>query len=55
MDIRAVDHVGIRVSNLERSLAFYAKLGFDQIYTDEKDPVAIVKNAAGVELSLIHI
>lgn len=51
--IVTVDHVGIRVANAERSLAFYRKLGFLPVYYDEHDPVIVVRNEAQVELNFI--
>lgn len=53
IEITRVHHLGIRVADLERSLAFYAKLGFDFVWRDPEDTVAVLKNAAGVELNLI--
>jgi lactoylglutathione lyase len=49
----AVDHIGIRVADAQRSLAFYAKLGFAPVYHDEHDPVIIVRNDAHVEINFI--
>jgi catechol 2,3-dioxygenase-like lactoylglutathione lyase family enzyme len=51
--ITAYDHVGLRVSNAERALAFYADLGFaiDPDFTDEH--VAEIVNAAGIRMNLI--
>lgn len=51
--IVTVDHIGIRVANAERSLAFYGKLGFLPVYHDEHDPVIVVRNEAQVELNLV--
>jgi lactoylglutathione lyase len=51
--IVAVDHIGIRVADAKRSLAFYRQLGFDPVYYDEHDPVIVVRNDAQVELNFI--
>jgi lactoylglutathione lyase len=51
--IEAVDHIGIRVRRLDRSLAFYRRLGFELHHRAKDDAVAVVRNAAGVELNLI--
>jgi catechol 2,3-dioxygenase-like lactoylglutathione lyase family enzyme len=51
--ITAYDHVGIRVTDAARALAFYADLGFavDPDYSNED--VAEIVNAAGIRLNLI--
>ena len=51
--IIAYDHFGLRVTNRERALAFYADIGFaeDPDYTNER--VAEVVNAAGIRINLI--
>jgi catechol 2,3-dioxygenase-like lactoylglutathione lyase family enzyme len=51
--ITGVDHIGIRVSDTQRALAFYGALGFDLVLKVEYDAVAILRNAHGVELNLI--
>ena len=51
--IERVDHIGIRVRDLERALAFYEALGFDLHHKVTFDAVAIIKNRAGVEINLI--
>jgi len=51
--IVTVDHIGIRVADAERSLAFYGQLGFLPVYSDAKDPVVIVRNEAQVEINFI--
>jgi|SRR5579863_2953918 len=51
--IEQVDHIGIRVRDLDRSLAFYGMLGFELVHKVTFDAVAIIKNAAGVEINLI--
>src|ERR1043165_471609 len=51
--IVTVDHVGIRVADAQRSLAFYRQLGFLPVYYDENDPVIVVRNEAQVEINFI--
>ena len=54
IDIPAVDHIGIRVRDLERAMKFYATLGFSLHARAANDAVAIVRNAHGVELNLVY-
>jgi lactoylglutathione lyase len=52
--IGAVAHVGIRVASLAHSQPFYEQLGFRLVAGPlGREPVAILKNAAGVEINLI--
>ena len=51
--IERVDHIGIRVRDLERALAFYRALGFTLAHRAAGDDVAIVCTEHGVELKLI--
>ncbi len=51
--IERVDHIGIRVRDLDRALNFYRVLGFDLLRRAKGDDVAIVRNGNGVELNLI--
>src|SRR5437016_785550 len=51
--IERVDHIGIRVRELERALAFYRVLGFTLSHRAQGDDVAIVRNEHGAELNLI--
>ena len=51
--IEKVDHLGIRITDRARALAFYATLGFRVEHEVEFDAVTIIKNAADVELNLI--
>ncbi len=54
IEIRHVDHVGIRVADLDRAVAFYEVLGFDLVHKDPSDAVAILKNPVGVEINLVY-
>ncbi len=51
--VERVDHIGIRVRDLDRALAFYRKLGFTLLRRAESDDVAIVRNEQGVEFNLV--
>lgn len=53
IDVQAFDHVGIRVTDSRRALAFYAELGFvpDPAFTTDR--VAEIVSAGGVRLNLI--
>lgn len=51
--IEQVDHIGIRVTDKARALAFYQTLGFELLHEVDFDAVIILKNEAGVELNLI--
>ena len=45
--IERVDHIGVRVHDLDRALAFYRVLGFDLLRRSQNDDVAIIRNAHG--------
>ena len=47
------DHLGIRITDKARALAFYGNLGFEIEHEVDFEPVVIIKNPAGVELNLI--
>ena len=51
--IDKVDHIGIRITDKARALAFYEALGFKVEHEVDFDAVIILRNAAGVELNLI--
>jgi len=52
--LTGIAHVGIRVHSLERSRAFYEKLGFDFIVGPiGPEPVAILLHPSGVNINLI--
>ena len=54
IEVARVDHVGVRVRDLDRALAFYRILGFELHAKAANDAVAIVKNAHDVELNLVY-
>jgi lactoylglutathione lyase len=51
--IEQVDHLGIRVSDPDRAMAFYGVLGFELHHRVTDDAVIIIKNADDVEINLI--
>ncbi len=51
--IERVDHVGVRVANADRAIAFYALFRFEVIGRAEGGSVVIIRNGDGVELNLI--
>lgn len=53
IQVEKVDHIGIRVSDPKRALAFYKILGFELLHEVDFDAVIIIKNGAGVEINLI--
>ena len=53
LEVLAYDHVGIRVRDRDRSVAFYALLGFEVTLEDEDAAVVILRNERGVEINLI--
>ena len=54
IEIAAVDHIGVRVRDLDRAMKFYALLGFELHFKAGNDAVAVVKNPHGVELNLVY-
>lgn len=54
INIEAVDHVGIRVADVERATAFYGLLGFTPLHHASGDAVVVIRNAQGVEINLIY-
>jgi lactoylglutathione lyase len=53
IEIERVDHIGIRVRDLDRALTFYRVLGFSLSHRAETDNVAIIRNENSVEINLI--
>ncbi len=53
-EIRGINHVGIRVNNLESARAFYEQLGFEFIIGPiGPEPVAIMEHPSGVNINFI--
>ena len=52
--IKQIDHIGIRISDLDRSLAFYKVLGFEFEHQSKNDAVVIISNRQGIEINLIY-
>ena len=53
IEIERVNHIGIRVADVERATAFYGLFGFAKTYQGGPEPVAILENGNGVEINLI--
>ena len=51
--IKQLAHIGIRISELERSLAFYRHFGFEAVHEDPNDAVVILTNGGGLEINFI--
>ncbi|MFC1664922.1 VOC family protein [Pseudomonadota bacterium] len=54
IDIQTVDHVGIRVADLDRSMDFYGLFGFVADHRAENDAVVVIKNPHKVEINLVY-
>ena len=53
IEIKAVDHIGIRVMDVDAALTFYGVLGFEFKHKVTDDDVTIVENANGVCINFI--
>lgn len=54
IEIDRVDHIGIRVSDLDRAEEFYELLGFEVFVRVSDDAVVILRNPYGIEINLIY-
>ncbi len=53
IEIERVNHIGIRVADADRAVAFYRHFGFEKTYEGGPEPVVILDNGDGVEINLI--
>lgn len=53
MQIKKLDHLGIRVMHVDKSMEFYKTLGFQVIREDHQEQVFVVKHPSGIEINLI--
>jgi lactoylglutathione lyase len=53
MRVTHIDHIGVRVKDADRSLAFYALLGFKLIIKAENEPIYVIRSDDGAELNLV--
>jgi lactoylglutathione lyase len=53
MHIEAVHHIGIRVTEEARAVAFYGQFGFRVVFREPAAAVVILVNDTGVEINLI--
>ena len=53
MQIKQLDHVGIRVMDADKSMQFYTTLGFQVTRKDYEEQVFVVKHPSGIEINLI--
>ena len=53
MQIKRLDHIGLRVMHVDRMMEFYQTLGFSIVRNDEKEKVFVVKHPSGIEINLI--
>ena len=54
IDIQTVDHIGIRVAELDRAMRFYSLFGFVLEHRAANDAVAVIRNRHGVEINLVY-
>jgi lactoylglutathione lyase len=54
IDIHTVDHIGIRVADLDRAMAFYSLFGFVAEHRAKNDAVVVMKNRHNVEINLVY-
>lgn len=53
IEIEKVDHYGLRIAELDRSMKFYQILGFEFHFEAPNDAVVIVKNEHDVEINFV--
>jgi catechol 2,3-dioxygenase-like lactoylglutathione lyase family enzyme len=53
-NIETIDHIGIRVADIDRAMIFYSLFGFVVEHRAGNDAVVVMKNHHGVEINLIY-
>ena len=53
INIDRVDHIGIRVADLDRAMTFYRIFGFQEVGAADNDDVVVMKNGQDVEINII--
>ena len=53
INIDRVDHIGIRVADLDRAMTFYRIFGFEEVRAADNDDVVVMKNVEDVEINII--
>ncbi len=53
INIDRVDHIGIRVADLDRAKTFYKLFGFEEIRAADNDAVVVMRNDQDVEINII--
>ncbi len=53
INIDRVDHIGIRVADLDRARNFYQIFGFEEIRAADNDAVVVMRNDQDVEINII--
>lgn len=53
INIIKLDHIGIRVTDFERSIAFYQQFGFEVVRRDCDERVVVLQHKNGVSLNLL--
>ncbi len=53
IDVVNLTHIGIRVCDFSRSVAFYSQFGFEVTREDKEEHVVVLRHASGLELNLL--
>ncbi|MGD2054060.1 MAG: VOC family protein [Gammaproteobacteria bacterium] len=51
--IQGLDHIGIRIVDFNRTIAFYQQFGFEVIREDYVEKIVVLCHASGLELNLL--
>ena len=53
MNIITIDHIGIRVTDFQKSLHFYQQFGFISIREDYQEHVFVMRHPSGITINLL--